>query len=58
MAYCSQCGQPLREGSAFCTNCGAHISTEENKPEPVASHSDEMKSVPDVSTQTVKESAP
>lgn len=57
MAYCSQCGQPLREGSSFCTNCGARTGTEENKPEPVTTHS-EMKSVSDVSTQTVKESAP
>jgi len=58
MAYCSQCGQPLREGSSFCTNCGAHISTERNKPEPVVPHSDEIKSVPDVATQNVNKPAP
>ena len=20
--YCGECGQPLKEGAAFCTNCG------------------------------------
>ena len=27
MAFCSKCGNELREGLTFCTKCGAAVST-------------------------------
>ncbi len=26
MSYCAKCGTRLKEGDAFCTNCGAKVS--------------------------------
>lgn len=28
MAYCSKCGKPLAEDAAFCSSCGARVSSE------------------------------
>ena len=34
--FCSSCGQPIPEGSSFCTNCGARIgATQTPTPAPV-----------------------
>ena len=32
MKQCEKCGQPIPEGSAFCTNCGAAVSNTEQPP--------------------------
>ncbi len=29
MAYCSECGKPLKDGAKFCTSCGAEVEYEE-----------------------------
>ena len=31
MAFCSKCGNELREGMSFCTKCGASVSTGETR---------------------------
>ena len=30
MKYCSNCGQPLREGVKVCTNCGKPVQSKPN----------------------------
>ena len=30
MKYCSNCGQPLREGVKVCTNCGNPLQSKPN----------------------------
>ncbi len=30
--FCSRCGNELPEGAKFCTNCGAHLNGENNRP--------------------------
>ena len=31
MKYCSNCGQPLREGVKVCTNCGAPVKSNKDQ---------------------------
>ncbi len=34
MKYCVKCGQPLAEGAAFCSYCGAKVPSEQPTPPP------------------------
>lgn len=36
MAFCTNCGQPLQEGSRFCAHCGAPVSPSQPSPAPPA----------------------
>ena len=61
-SYCSNCGNPLRDGVKFCTNCGAPVSSynqtnaqnEVNKTfKPVFSQSDDTQQEATTNTQDV-----
>lgn len=43
MPYCPKCGKQVREGDAFCWNCGAGLAREHEDSESVAVEAPEMK---------------